>query len=96
MAYGVWVCITTCLIIIIIILNCNVSVHLDTRPGPPHPQVDAGPGELGLAQALHDAALGVQAEDAGGRHLAPVNPAALLDQCRQLMRGKSIGCHVQD
>ena len=78
MAYGVWVCITTC--IIIIILKCNVSVHLGAGPGPPDPQVDAGPGELGLALALHHAALGVQAEDAGGGHLAPVNPASLLDQ----------------
>lgn len=81
-AYGVWVCITTCLIIII--LKCNVSVHLGAGPGPPDPQVDAGPGELGLALSLHHAARGVQAEDAGGRHLAPVDPAALLetDQCR--------------
>ena len=60
--------------------HCNVTVHLGAGPGPPDPQVDAGPGELGLALALHHAALGVQAEDAGGGHLAPVNPASLLDQ----------------
>ena len=56
----------------------DLSVHLGARPGPPDPQVDAGPGELGLPLALHHAPLGVQAQDAGGGHLAPVNPAALL------------------
>ena len=43
-AYGVWVCITTCISSSNMIINYpDLSVHLGARPGPPDPQVDAGP-----------------------------------------------------
>ena len=61
-------------------LYCNCTHHDDPSPWPgsPHPQVNAGSGQLGLAPPLQDGALAVQAEDAAGRHPAPVNAAALV------------------
>ena len=65
----------------------EVRGDLGFRPGPPDPQVDAGPGELGLPRPLHHSAPRVQPQDARGGHLAPVDATALLGS----IVGRSLG-----
>ena len=59
--------------------SVSVTHHDDPGPGPrsPHSEVNTSSGQLRLPPPLQHSSGSVQAEDAAGRHAAPVYPATL-------------------